>query len=197
MAMAPRVLLADPPAYTPWYDHELASALARAGAVVELATSHFRFAELPPPAGYRRTARFYPLSSRLFRRSPARLPLRAVEHLGVVAELAAMKPDVLHLQWLALPELDARLHFRCPAVFTAHDLLPRRTAAKRSLWARLLARFERVVVHSERGRATLRELGIEPVVIPHPVYPSAAARADDGRTLLALGGIRPYKGLPD
>src|SRR6185312_5141598 len=47
-----RVLLADPPAFTPWYDHELAEALARAGADVEVATSRFRFGELPPPAGY-------------------------------------------------------------------------------------------------------------------------------------------------
>ena len=36
-----RIVIADPPAYTPWYDHELAGALARAGADVELATSHF------------------------------------------------------------------------------------------------------------------------------------------------------------
>lgn len=82
-------------------------------------------------------------------------------------------------------------------MFTAHDLLPRRTASKRALWTRLLARFDRVVVHSERGRETLQELGVEPVVIPHPVYPSAAVRADDGATLLALGVIRPYKGLAD
>jgi glycosyltransferase involved in cell wall biosynthesis len=82
-------------------------------------------------------------------------------------------------------------------VFTAHDLIPRRTAGKRELWARLLARFDRVVVHSERGRETLRELGVEPAVISHPVYPSAAVRADDGQTILALGVIRPYKGLPD
>ena len=34
-------------------------------------------------------------------------------------------------------------------------------------------------------------------MIPHPVYPSAATRADNGRTLLALGVIRPYKGLAD
>jgi glycosyltransferase involved in cell wall biosynthesis len=34
-------------------------------------------------------------------------------------------------------------------------------------------------------------------VIPHPVYPSAATRTDDGRTLLSLGVIRPYKGLAD
>jgi glycosyltransferase involved in cell wall biosynthesis len=191
------VVLADPPAFTPWYDHELGSALARAGVEVELATSRFRFATLPEPAGYRRSTRFYPISSRLPGRSRVRLPLKGIEHLGVAASLSRVRADVLHLQWLALPQVDAAIRFRCPAVFTAHDLLPRRTASKRDLWRRLLARFDRVVVHTERGRDALRELGVEPVVIPHPVYPSGAVRADDGRTLLALGVIRPYKGLAD
>jgi glycosyltransferase involved in cell wall biosynthesis len=192
-----RVLLADPPAFTPWYDHELARALGAAGAEVEVATSRFRFGELPPAEGYRRSERFYPVSSRLFKRSRLRLPLKAVEHLAVLAALARARPDVLHLQWLALPQADVRLRFRTPAVFTAHDLLPRRTASRRELWQRLLARFDRVIVHTERGRGALAELGIGAHVIPHPVYPSAATRADDGRTLLALGVIRPYKGLAD
>ncbi len=192
-----RIVIADPPAFTPWYDHELAVALAQTGADVEVATSRFRFADLPPATGYRRVERYYPFSSRLFGRSRARLPVKAVEHLGVVASLALARADVLHLQWLALPQLDVRLRFRVPAVFTAHDLLPRRTAERRELWRRLLARFDRVVVHTERGREALRELGVEARVISHPVYPSAATRADDGHTLLALGLIRPYKGLPD
>lgn len=192
-----RVLLADPPAFTPWYDHELASALSKAGADVTLATSRFRFGDAPAPVGYRRHERFYPVTSRVFRRSPLRLPLKAVEHLGVLAELAAVRPDVLHLQWLALPQLDATLRFRSPAVFTAHDLLPRRTAGRTALWRKLLRKFDAVVVHTEHGRRTLAELGIDARVIPHPVYPSAAQRADDGHTLLALGMIRPYKGLPD
>ena len=34
-------------------------------------------------------------------------------------------------------------------------------------------------------------------VIPHPAFRSDPARHDDGRTVLALGVIRPYKGLPD
>ena len=85
----------------------------------------------------------------------------------------AHAPTSLHVQWLALPQADVHLRFRSPSVFTAHDLLPRRTAAKRDLWRRLLARFDRVVVHSERGRETLAELGVDARVIPHPVYPSA------------------------
>jgi glycosyltransferase involved in cell wall biosynthesis len=191
------VVIADPPAFTPWYDHELGAALARAGAEVEVATSRFRFASLPPAEGYRRSERFYPLSSRLGGRSRVRLPLKGLEHLGVVASLSRVRVDVLHLQWLALPQLDVTIRFRSPSVFTAHDLLPRRTASKRELWTRLLGRFDRVVVHSERGRQRLLELGVDATAIPHPVYPSAATRADDGQTILALGVIRPYKGLPD
>jgi glycosyltransferase involved in cell wall biosynthesis len=82
-----------------------------------------------------------------------------------------------------------------PSVFTAHDLLPRRTARKQELWRRLLQRFDRVVVHSERGRDVLGELGIGATVIPHPVFPSDPERRDDGRTVLSFGVIRPYKGL--
>ena len=192
-----RLQLADPPAFTPWYDHELAAALARAGADVELATSRFRFGDVPPADGYRRTESFYPLSSRLFRRSRLRLPLRAAEHLGVMAALARARPDVLHVQWLSLPQADVHLRFRAPSVFTAHDLLPRRTASRVELWQRLLRRFDRVVVHSERGRETLAGVGVDARVIAHPVYPSAATRSDDGATILSLGVIRPYKGLED
>jgi glycosyltransferase involved in cell wall biosynthesis len=196
-----RIVLADPSSFTPEYDHELASALVRAGADVVLATSRFRFGAAPEPHGYRRTELFYPLSSRLFRRSRLRLPLKALEHPLGLARLARRRADVLHLQWLAAPELDARLlGSRVPLVFTAHDLLPRRTAAKLDLWRRLLARFERVVVHSESGRETLAALGVAEErlrVIPHPVFPSDPPRRDDGRTVLALGMIRPYKGLGD
>jgi glycosyltransferase involved in cell wall biosynthesis len=195
-----QIVLADPPAFTPQYDHELAVALARAGADVRLLTSRFRFGEVPAPDGYVRDERLYPVSSRLFRRSRARLPVRAVEHLGVLAELARIRAGLLHLQWLAWPRLDRRLRFRVPAVFTAHDLLPRRTARKTRLWLDLLRRFDRVVVHSEHGGRMLIELGLEAPrlrVIPHPVFPSHPTRADDGRTILCFGVIRPYKGLDD
>jgi len=192
-----RVALADPPAFTPQYDHALATALARAGADVRLLTSPFRFGEAPAPDGYAREESFYPLSSRLFRRSRLRLPLRALEHLAVLRRMRRVAADVVHLQWLAWPSADSRLRFAAPAVFTAHDILPRRTATRADLWRRLLAKFDRVVAHSERGRAALAELGVDARVIPHPVFRSEIARADEGETVLALGVIRPYKGLPD
>lgn len=196
-----RVLLADPPAYTPPYDHELAAALARAGADVELVTSRFRFGGAPPPEGYRRVELFYGASSRLFRRSRLRLPVKALEHPLGMARLAVRRADVVHLQWLAAPELDRLLlRSRAPLVFTAHDLLPRRTAAKHALWRSLFARFARVVVHSERGRETLAAFGVAPErlrVIGHPVFRAPVERRDDGRTVLFFGVIRPYRGLED
>lgn len=193
-----RVVLADPPAYTPYYDHDLASALARLRVDVEVVTSRFRFAELPPPEGYERTELFYPLSSRAFRRSRLRLPLKALEHPLGMLRLKRRAADVVHLQWLSAPQVDERLlGFRAPSVFTAHDLLPRRTATKVSLWRRILGRFDAVVVHSERGRDTLAELGVDARVIPLPVSHVDVPRADDGRTLLFFGVIRPYKGLDD
>ena len=193
-----RVVISDPPAFTPAYDHELAAALARRAVDVELVTSRFRFGETPAPIGYRRSEPFYPVSSRLFGRSRLRVPLKVVEHLPATAALLLRSPDVLHVQWLAAPELDRfLLRPRGPAVFTAHDLLPRRTARKQGLWRELLGRFDRVVVHSRRGRESLAELGVDATVIPHPAFPSDPVRADDGRTLLCLGTIRPYKGIGD
>jgi glycosyltransferase involved in cell wall biosynthesis len=195
-----RVVLADPPAYTPPYDHELAAALARAGAEVELVTAPFRFGERPAPAGYALEERFYPRASRMRSHVP-RVAMKALEHPFEMRRLLRRPADVLHLQWLAAPELDvALLRTRTPLVFTAHDLLPRRTAGRTRLWRSLFARFRRIVVHSQRGREALVGLGVPDGrlrVIPHPVFRSEPERADDGRTVLALGVIRPYKGIPD
>ena len=195
-----RVVLADPPAFTPPYDHELAAALARAGADVELVTAPFRFGPRPAADGYRLAERFHRRSSRI-ERPRLRLAVKALEHPLAMRRLARTRADVLHLQWLAAPELDRfLLRARAPLVFTAHDLLPRRTAHRTRLWRALFSRFERIVVHSERGRAELADFGVPPErlrVIPHPVFRSEPPRRDDGRTVVSLGVIRPYKGLGD
>ena len=127
--------------------------------------------------------------------------MKALEHPVGLARLAAARADVVHLQWCGAPELDAwLLRSRAPLVFTAHDLLPRRTAHRQALWRRLFTRFDRVVVHSENGRRRLEAFGVDPAVlrvIPHPVFPGSLTRADDGRTVLLFGALRPYKGIPD
>ena len=195
-----RVVLADPPAFTPPYDHELASALARAGADVELVTSRFRFGERPAPEGYLLVEDLYPRSARAARNA-VRLPAKALEHPFAMRRVLSRPADVIHFQWLAVPEVDrVLLRSERPLVLTAHDLLPRRTASRTRLWRSLFSRFERVVVHSQRGHDTLSAFGVPEAklrVIAHPVFRSDPPRADDGRTVLALGVIRDYKGLPD
>ena len=194
------VVLADPPAFTPPYDHELAAALARAGVTVDLVTAPFRFGTRPTPDGYALHETFYPRSGGIDRRR-LRVAVKALEHPLAMRRLTRTSADVLHLQWLAAPELDrALLRTSTPLVFTAHDLLPRRTARRTRLWRALFDRFDRIVVHSERGRRTLAALGAREDrlrVIPHPVFQSDPPRRDDGRTVLSLGVIRPYKGLED
>ncbi len=194
------VVLADPPAFTPPYDHELAAALARAGADVELVTGPFRFGDRPTPAGYALVDGFYRRSSAIDR-DIVRRAAKTLEHPAGMRRLLARPTDVLHFQWLAAPELDVLLlRTRTPLVFTAHDLVPRRTARRLRLWRRLFAGFDRIVVHSERGRDVLEGFGVDRAklrVIAHPVFRSDPPHADDGRTVLALGVIRPYKGLAD
>ena len=195
-----RIVLADPPAYTPPYDHSLATALARRGADVHLLTSRFRYGATPRPNGYTMDDSLYRYSTRI-EHPRARLAAKAAEHPLALARLGLASCDILHLQWVASPDTDAwLLRARSPIVFTAHDLLPRRTASHASTWRRLFGRFDAVVVHSESGRRTLTTFGVPERklrVIPHPVFRSAPKRADDGNTVLALGVIRDYKGLPD
>jgi glycosyltransferase involved in cell wall biosynthesis len=82
-------------------------------------------------------------------------------------------------------------------VITAHDVLPRRTAARVDLWQRLYGRFARVIVHSENGwRRLVEEVGLPPdrvAVIPHPVFPGPVRYENERPTLLFFGLIRPYK----
>jgi glycosyltransferase involved in cell wall biosynthesis len=195
-----RVVIADPPAYTPPYDRSLAAALARAGCDVELVTSPFRFGAVAAPDGYAAREWFYPLSSRMGGRR-LRLAVKALEHPLGMARLTAARPDVLHMQWIGAPEMDRWLFRpRSPTVLTAHDIIPRRTALLTRTWKALFGRCERVVVHSERGRSQLADFGVPDSklqVIGHPVFRSEIARADDGRTALCLGLIRPYKGTED
>ena len=200
-----RIALVDPLAYTPPYDHALASALAAQGHSVTLLTSRFAHGEAPAPDGYDREELFAPVSTRIFRRAPARLALKALEYPPSVGRLVRrierLDPDVVHVQWLPRPEYDLRWLRRVaderPLVLTAHDVLPRRSKALRA-WPDVLETAERVIVHSHRAVEQLVELGLgrERIArIPHPVFEGEELPAPSGRTLLFFGLIRDYKGL--
>jgi glycosyltransferase involved in cell wall biosynthesis len=215
-----RVHIVDPSAYTPPYDHELCSALARAGARVELHTSRFAYGEAPTPDGYVRREDFYRVALRA--RGPR--ARRALKLAGHVPDMLAYRrrgarADIVHFQWLPVQHVDRRLlPSGRPLVLTAHDILPREPrAGQLAAQRRLYSAFDAIVVHTEHGRVRLTgELGVprERVhVIPHgaleylrpgggpvaPVPPELRAGAQPAEqlapTVLFFGLLRPYKGL--
>jgi len=215
-----RVHIVDPSAYTPPYDHALCSALAAAGAQVQLYTSRFAHGAIAPPDGYERHESFYRLAAHV-PDARARRAVKLAEHVPDMLRYrrAARAAEVAHFQWLAVQHLDGRLLPRGrPLVLTAHDILPREPRpGQRAAQRRLYERFDAIVVHSEHGRARLvGELGVEPArvrLIPHgvlrpwrgrPEEPLPAELGDGGRAAarpldrpvaLFFGLLRPYKGL--
>jgi glycosyltransferase involved in cell wall biosynthesis len=207
-----RIALLDPPSYSPAYDHHLASALGRRGNEVELLTAPFAFGEPPSPDGYRRRELFLPLSGKLLRRAPRsrlRFLVKGAEYLPSVVRLVrgvnTFRPDVVHVQWVALPRYDlrwlARLGRTHPLVLTVHNVLPHEGEADPDERLRLYRAFDRIVVHTQKGVEQLEDFGVPPenvVRIPHGTFdapPAASIQPPAGRTLLFFGLIRRYKGL--
>ncbi|MGH2849972.1 MAG: glycosyltransferase, partial [Solirubrobacteraceae bacterium] len=119
--------------------------------------------------------------------------------------------DVVHFQWLAVPQVDRlMLPSGRPLVLTAHDVLAREGgAAHRAAQRRSFARFDALIAHSEHGRGRLVALGVDAArvhVIPHGAFAHLAALGDaplppelpdpgDRPVVLYFGLLRPYKGL--
>jgi len=209
-----RVSLVDPSAFTPPYDHALAASLARAGVDVELITSRFAHGPVPAAQGYEVNELFYPRAAGLGPRSRARGAVKLAEHLPGMLRLraATRAADLVHLQWLDLPQIDrALLPPRRPRLLTAHDVLPReprpgQVAATR----RLLRAMDAVIVHSEHGAERLRaEVGLASDrvrVVPHGAFDYLAHQPEEeplppelaaveGPVILLFGLLRPYKGV--
>jgi glycosyltransferase involved in cell wall biosynthesis len=207
-----RVQLVDPAAYTPPYDHALATALARAGADVELVTSHFSYGPVPRGDGYRVTELFYRRSSRDGVGARRRRLLRAVEHVPDMLRYrrVAEETDVVHFMWLPVPALDAHLlPARRPRVYTMHWRLPGKDTRIARTLTRLLAKMDAVVVHSEHGARRLEaDFDVPPErlrVIPHGAFDYLTRQEDETPlpeelrevaepVILAFGLVRPYKG---
>jgi glycosyltransferase involved in cell wall biosynthesis len=207
-----RVQIVDPAAYTPPYDHALSGALARAGAEVELITARFPYGPVPVEQGYEVRELFYRRAARAGIEPRRRRLLRAIEHIPDMRRYrrVAEQADVVHYQWLPLPALDRRLlPPKRPRVYTMHWRLPEADSRVGHALAKLLAKMDAVVVHSEHGAGRLRsDFGVPADrlrVIPHGAFDYLTRQEDEktlpeelrhteGPVILAFGLIRPYKG---
>lgn len=208
-----RVQLVDPSAFTPPYDRALAAALARRGADVELLTSRFLYGPVPDPEGYRVRECFYRRSVERGLEAPGRRAFKAAEHLADMRGLRRLlTADVVHYQWLTMPELDSRiLPRRRPRLMTAHYVLPPvPTRREVAVARRTFGAMDAVVAHSDHGARRLREeVGIDPGrvhVIPHAAFDyltrlprerrlPAELEGAEGPVILFFGLLRPYKGI--
>ncbi len=207
-----RVQIVDPAAYTPPYDHALAGALARAGADVELVTSHFSYGPVPIGDTYSVNELFYRRSSREELGPRRRRLLRAAEHVPDMLRYrrVAEHADLVHYMWLPVPSLDRHLlPSKRPRVYTMHWRLPDNGTRIARTLTRLLAAMDAVVVHSEHGARRLEaDFGVPPErlrVIPHGAFDYLTHQEEEvplpdelrdvaGPVILAFGLIRPYKG---
>ncbi len=206
-----RVSLIDPVSYTLPYDTSLAAALARRGHEVDLIAARFAHGAVPEPDGYRRHDLFFTVSARVLAKRPrsrARFAFKGLEYLPDLARadraISRFDPEIVHVQWLGIPDADLlwlrRLQRRRGVVFTAHDVLPRRTERRLDLWQAVFATVDRVVVHGSAAVEQLKALGVpsERIArIPHPLFnaPADELRPPNGRTLLHFGFLRSSKGL--
>jgi glycosyltransferase involved in cell wall biosynthesis len=206
-----KVLVVDPSLFTLPYDAAFCTALADAGAEVTLVGRPLRAEERLPAAGFAHLPLFYARSERPGGAGRWR---KGLEHgLGLRA-LAALvrraKPDVVHLQWLVLPLLDAMgyatIGRRVPIVLTAHNTVPFHgagAALQRLGHDRALRGFAHYVTHTGPTAQHLVALGIPAervTVLPHPplslsAVPPAGPRPPGPLRILLFGALKPYKGV--
>jgi len=207
-----RVSLVDPVSYTLPYDSSLAAGLAKRGHSVDLLAARFLYGTPPSANGFNHQEVFFTASARLLARAPRsrlRIVAKGLEYLPNVSRLRRtireLDPDVLHVQWLGIPQLDRRWLREAAeeraVVFTAHDVLPRRTEHRDDLWREIFRIVDRVVAHGAGAVERLVALGVEReriARIPHPLFTApggSETSAPSGRTLLHFGLLRSSKGL--
>jgi len=205
------------------YDYSLCDALAGQGCRIFLARSEFRAGEWTRPAnGFEVCSYFYRLSHGKKRQgisAPLWKIIKAAEHLvdmrRFVPKMRALRPDVIHFQWLPVPMLDglylSDLSQVAPLVLTVHNARPHGSLMQRLFQdfrrTAILRHFQAIIVHSEFTRRQLVEMNWAPAerihVIPHAVLDyylsldeSAVAPVScSNQTVMFFGNIEAYKGL--
>ncbi|HYD67081.1 glycosyltransferase family 4 protein [Azospirillum sp.] len=212
-----RILMVDPPGFTPAYDAALVAGLRGLGHEVLFVTAAGTgdWAMDPPPEAW-----FYPEQTfATVRRLPApvRRGIKAASHLlsmrRLIRRAEAFRPDVIHFQWMPLPVVDARLLGRlrriAPVVLTVHDSTPyngSRQARLLGLGTEALWRgVDHLIVHTAQAAEQFvqgghRADGVSRIahgLLHEELIPrNAPPRAADGvLRLLQFGKVQDYKGV--
>jgi glycosyltransferase involved in cell wall biosynthesis len=126
----------DPAQLTPYYNLAVCEALAQAGCHVRYITSRFLYDDSLPTSTSFQTeyAYFRGLENpRLVKYPRLRRGLRAISyplgHWHVLNQARRSRPDLIHIQWSRLPQLDLWLiqqlkKMSLPIVHTVHDVVP-------------------------------------------------------------------------
>jgi glycosyltransferase involved in cell wall biosynthesis len=215
-----RVLMLDPSLFTLPYDRALCAGLATSGCQVHLVGRRLRaFERSPADAALPLMPHFYRLAERASGRlAGGRLQrlVKSVEHVLDMVRVPALcdrlRPDVIHVQWLALPMIDRRilpaLRRRAPLILTVHNSVPFHGAAASRLQMvgaeSLYDQFDQLIAHTPTTRRHLLDQGVDArriASVAHGLLPladeaGAQTRADDGLCrVLFFGELKPYKGL--
>jgi glycosyltransferase involved in cell wall biosynthesis len=211
-------LLVDPSLFTAPYDAALTDGLVAAGVEPMWATRPTRRGDRQELPIARTDAFFYRRTDEAAWLPAALKPIaKGIAHAAglvtLLRKVRAMRPDVVHVQWIVVPPLDvlamALLRRWRPLVLTVHDTVPFNGQKMSPLqrlghdWPTRLA--HKLVVHTRAGRQALIERGVPAqkiAVIPHgplrmavPVPEPVAAARDPRWTFVLFGEVKPYKGL--
>ena len=219
-----RIAMIDPSLFTWPYDAALALALRDAGHEVAIFGKPLAAAEAGPALPLLRTHFYRELSSELAQQLPHALFLlgKGVIHVrdmvALLSALRAFQPDVIHVQWAPLAVVDRwfipQLRAIAPLVMTVHDSVPYngspRSYIQRLSAVAIMARFDRLIVHTKLAEQRLSEYGLAADKIrriPHgpmsvaPVFETVVApqrtevrAADAPVQILLFGRIKAYKG---
>jgi glycosyltransferase involved in cell wall biosynthesis len=210
-----RIAMIDPSLFTLPYDQALAGGLVACGHDVTLYGRQpgrdDGDARLPVVPAFYRLANLPRIAALP---GPLRLGVKGLDHAWSMARLPArlrrQRADMIHFQWLPLPLVDrlslARLRRIAPLVLTVHDTDPFNGNPSSRLqsggFLGCLARFDRLIVHTEQGAARLRARGLADrlAVLPHGILGGTPPerRAPDPMqgpvTFTLFGKLKPYKG---
>lgn len=216
-----KIALIDPSLFTWPYDNALADGLKQNGHEVTLYTKHLGRTEQGKNDPYILEL-FYPgFQSSLAKRLPSKifLVLKGICHIFSMIHLWFIlklnKPDAIHFQWTPLAIVDQFFipAFRsiAPTILTVHDSSPFNNNPSAKLQRigaiSIMAKFDHLIVHTEKAEKALIGYGINPAIIsriPHGILDSIpeksvvrapAAMSTNGKVnLLLFGQVKPYKG---